>query len=98
MPEVRTKYNQSLLDIAIQEYGDLTMAMNIALENNISITAKLTVGSILRIPNIPSNAPEIQSYYQRKKLIPANDLSEATLSPAPSGIDYWAIGINFIVQ
>lgn len=66
--------NQSLLDISIQEYGNLEGLFDLSTANNISITDALEAGNILNVPSIESITPDIQGYYKNKQLTPATAL------------------------
>lgn len=91
-------HNQSLLDIAIQHNGSLNNIFATCLQNGISITDALIVGSEIEVDTDEIDA-EIVSYYTSKEIIPAlgNEVNTASLI-TPSGIDYWAIENDFIVQ
>lgn len=67
--------NQSLLDISIQEYGNLEGLYDLALTNNISVTDALMPGNVLDIPNIETKTPDIKRYYKNKDLHPATAIT-----------------------
>ena len=69
--EVRVKYNQSIVDIAIQETGTTSSVIAICEFNNIALTQLLEVGAIIRIPNSIAKETEIYNYYKRKLLNPS---------------------------
>jgi hypothetical protein len=50
--EVEVKYNQSIIDIAIEHLGSAEMALDIALLNGISITDVLVPGTSLLLPEV----------------------------------------------
>ncbi len=66
--------NQSLLDISIQEYGNLEGLFDLSTANNISITDALQAGNILNVPSIDSITPDLQRFYKNKNLKPATAL------------------------
>jgi hypothetical protein len=76
---IKALQNQSLLDIAIQEFGSAEAAFDIALLNDLSITDELTAGQVLEIPFFEkmefANRP-IADYYKNRGLKPATALSE----------------------
>lgn len=50
--EVEVKYNQSLIDVAIEHLGSAEMALDIALLNGISLTDVLVPGTSLLLPEV----------------------------------------------
>ncbi|MFY0714135.1 hypothetical protein J1D01_10690 [Seonamhaeicola sp. NFXS20] len=80
MAEIRVKYKQSLLDIAIQEYGSINEVDVLELENNMSRTDVIPAGTVLRIPDITVLEPDVQLYYKKKQLKPATALSDEDLT------------------
>ncbi|MDR3326900.1 MAG: LysM domain-containing protein [Prevotellaceae bacterium] len=87
--------NQSLFDIAIQEFGSADAAFDIALANDISITQTLETGRVLQLPTAIErfNRP-IADYYKNRRLSPATASDTNNL---PTGIGFWTIDINFII-
>ncbi|MDK7675111.1 hypothetical protein QP547_04710 [Weeksella virosa] len=98
--QVKILHNQTLLDIAIQQYGTASAAFDLALANGISLTADLEVGNLLEIPLDDYGAGLIANYYKANKLKPATAIEVLKLTEVelPSGIDYWAIEFDFIVS
>lgn len=92
---VTVKNTQSLLDIAIQSSGSIEAVLELALSNNLSITDELELGMILKTASISS--AEVLEHYTVNKISPAT-ASTGTQLVTPQGIDYWAIGIDFIVS
>lgn len=92
--------NQSLLDIAIRYCGTVEAVVAIAVLNNVSVTAELVPGKILQVPEQDYGYREIVAYYQDNKLQPATGLTDQdkAIIRGRSGIGYWAIGVDFIVQ
>lgn len=90
-------HNQNLLDIAIQEHGDVRAVIELAFKNGLNITDILPIGSKLEIKDSLHSDSDVLNYYKR------NSIKPATANPIQpiqdlSGIDYWTIGENFIVQ
>lgn len=52
MSSIEVKHGQSLFDIAVQELGNASYAMDVALLNNISVTDALVPGSNIDLPQI----------------------------------------------
>lgn len=71
--------NQTLLDIAIQEYGDLAGVFILARDNDISPTEKLTPGMTVSVPDVVINR-EMQEYCK------ANNVSPATSETSDSEV------------
>lgn len=98
--EVTVIDRQNPLDIAIQEYGDVSAAFQIALANGISITDELIPGETLEITENPELIdPDVLNYYQTFKVQPvtANEQNTNTIV-TPTGIGSMTIKENFIVR
>lgn len=72
MKKVTVKAGQTLADIAIQEYGELSAIVDIALMNELSVTAEPPAGTVLYLPNKIYNK-QMADYCRR------NDVKPATL-------------------
>lgn len=98
MNQVIAIHNQNLLDIAIQEYGDVRAVFDLALVNDISITELLSPGQELLLPESQFVDGDILAYYK------ANNIKPATASPAsvaeikPTGIGYMIIEKTFKIK
>lgn len=60
---IKATENQSLFDVAIQYLGSILAAVDIALANNISVTATITPGMELKIPASTFKNAEVASYF-----------------------------------
>ncbi|WP_367867903.1 hypothetical protein [Pedobacter sp. WC2423] len=87
---------QSLLDVALQHCGDVSVIFDIAVLNGVSVTEKLKPGTVLILPEV-SDAGMVRYFFQNN-FIPATDTGSVKAIELPEGIDYWAIGIDFIVS
>lgn len=85
--------SQSLLDIAVQTAGSVESAVEIAVENNLSITEALQAGSELIAKGMSNQ--DIADYYKNKSLKPATWSTPGV--DRLDGIGHMAIEINFIV-
>ena len=63
--------NQGLLDIALQEFGDVRAGFDIALLNGLSLSDPLYAGQRLLMPQSPYQQRDIQAYYRAKGIRPA---------------------------
>lgn len=95
MPNVRVKYRETSLDIAVMNSGSVEGVYELALLNNISITKDLTSGEEL----IPGSAIDGDSVIELKSrgARPASAIDSAE-GEILEGIGYWRIGVDFIVQ
>jgi hypothetical protein len=98
--QITALHNQSLLDVAIRHCGTVGAVADIAILNNISITDDLIPGQLIELPNKDYGNREVINYFSTNKIDPATALTEehAALTEGNSGIGYWEIGNNFIVQ
>ena len=73
--------NQTLLDIAIQEYGTAEAVFLLAQENRISPTERLNAGMVLKRPDVIKNK-DMENYCKANRVSPAtleNYQSDITL-------------------
>jgi hypothetical protein len=92
MRSIEVKIDQSLADIAIQEYGDISGLVYLVQDNPnlLGITDNIYEGDTLLIREIPINKPMVD--YLRPFEI-------ATVKGARgTGVNYWAVEVDFIVQ
>ncbi len=98
MKTVTVLNNQSLWDIAIQEYGTVEAVFELAQANGLSVTDTLTAGQVLNVPEVDPalTQPEIVDYYRRNGIRPATGETEVadTPVPVPTGGDCEWIIIN----
>lgn len=83
---------QCLMDLAIQNSGDASAILDIALANGISPTSDIIPGKEL-IEAAVFNKP-VFDFFQQNAFKPATDAGVT----CPGGIGCWAIGIDFIVS
>ena len=97
MRTVTVLNNQSLWDIAIQEYGTVEAVFELARANGIGVTDLLTAGQELVLPEIDSSVekPEVVEYYRRNGLYPVtgetNVFETAVPVPGSGGSCEWII-------
>jgi hypothetical protein len=84
--EITASNNQSLFDIALQVYGDATGAFQLALDNDLSITADLTPGQTLKYDPVNVINRQVVEYYQINNIKPATALTEESSTPEDRGI------------
>ena len=103
-PQITTKPvkvlpGQTLLDLAMQTMGSVEAVFVLAQLNNRSVTADLVAGTAINYSLTPYNAAVVK-IYSDNGFKPASGLS----IPGPgkpallSGIGYWAIEYDFVVQ
>lgn len=100
MSQITVLNNQSLLDIAIRTFGTVEAVLAIAILNGISITQELVPGQVLNLPSIDYGNQEIVNFFDINKKDPATALTEEdkAIIEGDSGIGFWIIEDNFIVQ
>lgn len=72
---VTVSNNQSLFDIAIQVYGSVKYAFDLALANGLSITSDLAPGDQLEMPEIETDEVDIRDYYAANGIKPATAIT-----------------------
>lgn len=95
---VTVKQGQSIFDIAVQYCGEAHAAFELAKINNITVTTSLVAGTTLLLPKSLNEG--LTKYFKDGKHVPATaaNLKTQVIEPIFSGIDYWAIENDFIVQ
>jgi hypothetical protein len=92
---VTIKDQQSLFDIALQEYGSAASAFDIALANGLSVTAFLAPGESLDVPNDAPTNSAVLVYYKNNQVTPATDKPSEYVAISAGGYvseGYWVNG------
>jgi LysM repeat protein len=96
MKTVTVLENQSLFDIAIQYCGTVESIFDIAMLNNISITAFLDPGQKLLVSNQNYGYDEIVDHYIVNKIQPATGgITAAQILQQPDGIGAMRVDSTF---
>lgn len=90
---IKTKSGQTLADIAVEYYGDLSEIDKLASDNNLSMSAEIEAGTDLIVDLQENN--DVVDYYADNDVHPASK-EDTTLSQG--GIGYMAIGFDFLVS
>lgn len=98
--QIKVLHNQTLLDIAIQQYGTAEAAIDLAIENNLSLTESNEVGTPLIANSKENETRLVAEYFQSKNLKPATALLEEinVFVPSELGIGKMRIGSTFKVK
>ena len=91
---ITSRQGQWLGDIAVRESGDITSVIEMAVDNNISITENLIVGTELMKTEAINR--RVMNYYDINEIHPATAMEREP--GTPGGIGYMAVGITFIVS
>lgn len=95
MIEVEVLSGQTLIDIAMQELGDASRLFELAQLNGLLPTDDVIAGSVLIVPAYETNRQNIVRQLQINKPSTGSTIVEQALL---EGVDYWAVGIDFIVS
>ncbi len=74
--KVEVKQGQSLMDVAVQVYGDVQAVYKLAEDNGLEITAQLTPGQLLEVSTDKAMNKAVASFFKRKELYPATSMPE----------------------
>ncbi|KOY85030.1 hypothetical protein AD998_01710 [bacterium 336/3] len=74
------KYGQSLLDVALGEYGDASAIVQLAKDNNLSITSDLEVGQVLLVDENKIIKQNIVSFFSKNGINLATDIPKPNKS------------------
>ena len=89
---------QSLLDLAVQEFGSLESVLALAIKNDVPVTVELSAGQTLQY-DAAKTEKKVVEYLQAQRAKPATDLSAADMEAAPyGGIGIMGVEIDFIVS
>lgn len=80
MSKVTIKYNQSVVDLGVQVFGSVEAIMELAFENDISLTEELTEGEELIIPGYKTDTTEIMNFYNKHQIKPVTALTSEDFS------------------
>lgn len=92
---------QSLLDIAIQELGNVAGVFDLAEKAGLSLTEELSAGGALELP-LQAADKQIAGYYAAHRITPATAITIDSTSGGGDllleGIEFWGIEYDFIVS
>ena len=91
MKQIKTYKGQSLTDIAVQEYGDISGIELLMEDNEIGLCDFIAPSSLLNIRDTQINKLVVEGL-QNRNIKPNNDVSEL------HGLELWAIEVNFQIQ
>lgn len=89
--------DQTLFDVAIQEYGDTRAVLEIAIANEMSPTEFLVPGQVLILPVITFKKVEIANEFSKKQLKVVTGMVSEFTPPEQKGIGYMIISSTFKV-
>lgn len=102
MAKIPIKHKQSVLDLSVQAFGSMDAFMDMAVENDISITENLTPGDELSLPEFSEKKTDIIAFYNKNQIKPSTALLDDSivtfLEALNNGIGYWVVENNFVVQ
>jgi hypothetical protein len=97
MKSVKILFNQTLLDIAVQELGDYSRAVELAVLNGMKLTDMPVAGSFVQVPTYERDKSYLVTLFSDDANKPATGdtgIENAVLQ----GIGYWRIEQNFRVS
>jgi len=92
---MQAKYNQTLVDMAMQSCGDAGRLVELAALNGLSITDDIEAGDTILTPDAAADKLKLVTLLNKKNNEPGSGTQ--TLS-APEGISYWIIETDFTIQ
>lgn len=88
---------QNLLDLAVQNTGSIEAVFDLAMANDLSITDHLEIGESLNAVEVLDQ--DIANYFNMRNRHIATDIAVNDIElELPSGISFWGINNDFIVQ
>ncbi|MGQ0739147.1 MAG: hypothetical protein ACT4OJ_08830 [Bacteroidota bacterium] len=98
MKSVKVLNGQTLVDIAVQELGDASRALEIAELNDRKITDDLAAGQLVNVPDYERERRSTVILFTDDANKPASGLTQEEIDARPEGIDYWILENDFVVQ
>lgn len=93
---ISVKRRQSLIDLALQECGEMSGLMSLANANDMSVSEPVEADSLRNGTVVKSGVAE---YYRQNSIRPATEITEAELEAMPcGGIGFMGIETDFIVS
>lgn len=80
--------DQTLADVAVQHAGEIEAMIGICLDNDISLTDESATELKVNLVN-----KYVAEQLNKKQNIPASNIDDL-----PGGVDYWAAGLDYIIQ
>ncbi len=96
MRSIDVKDNQCLVDIALEHCGTIEAAYDIAELNGLELTATLTTGQVLLVPDVTDEF--VVATFEPHYLYPNSADNDLEASSVNEGIGYWLIEIDNEVQ
>ena len=96
MKEVKVLKNQTLVDLAVQELGDASRAVELAVLNEMQVTDHLVAGTLVTVPDYERGKRSMVTLFADDSNKPAS--ASSGYENDLEGIDYWQIENDFIVQ
>jgi hypothetical protein len=97
MKTVKVLNGQTMLDIALQELGDVERASEVAVLNDRPITDDLVAGEELSVPAYDTSKRTLVQMLSARGFRPRSGTNPFTQTTG-GGIDFWEIENDFIVQ
>ncbi|MDB4497835.1 hypothetical protein N9251_00675 [Gammaproteobacteria bacterium] len=97
---MKIKNNQSLIDIAIREFGSIEAMFDLAVQNNIVLDQYFNeTNNEITVKGIPIIDDKMVQYYRVNDIHPATNCVKPDVHQQPKrGINYMMINKNFIVK
>lgn len=97
MNKAVVQQGQSILDVALQQCGNIEAIFEMAALNSISVTDDLPAGNSLVMPEAKDG--KVVSYYSVNRVTPATAVTLDEINQHPvGGINFMGIELDFIVS
>jgi hypothetical protein len=98
MKTIKILPGQTLIDLAIQELGDPSRLIEIAVLNNASPTEELAAGSFINVPDYDLSMRSTVNLFSTPSNAPSSADIDNEFVTKEEGIGYWIIGNDFKVS
>jgi hypothetical protein len=97
MQTIKINEGQTLLDIAVQYNGDAAKAFELALANSLNFSDDLIIGNEVLVESAAVEKKKLVKEFDNNKIVPSSKKDNYE-NLQPEGVDYWAIGTEFIIS
>lgn len=99
MQAIKIRANQTNIDIAMMAFGSAELVFDLPNVQQASITEEIIAGdTIENIEDAELDKKSIVAVLNRVMFLPASKKQKTIAIPQNEGVDYWAVGTDFIIN
>lgn len=98
MKKVSTLEGQTMVDVAVQELGDLERLFEIALANDLPVSDELAAATVLAVDEPDRTKKAVVKMFANPSRKPASADTAGLVNERGEGIEFWGIENDFIIS